>query len=195
MSSIAIFVFPGVEELDFVGPWEVLRAWQKYWPDDGADVSLVAQEAGTVGCAKGMAVLPERTWRDVGPIDVLVYPGGEGTRPQLGDERIRAWLRNLHGGGTMVTSVCTGALVLADAGLLDHRPATTHWASLDHLARLGTGIDVRAEARFVDSGEIVTASGVSAGIDMALHLVRRLHSEERAREVRRYIQYDPQPPV
>lgn len=85
--------------------------------------------------------------------------------------------------------------MLADAGLLDHRPATTHFASLDHLARLGSGIDVRPADRFVDSGEIVTASGVSAGIDMALHLVRRLHSEERAREVRRYIQYDPQAPV
>jgi transcriptional regulator GlxA family with amidase domain len=91
--------------------------------------------------------------------------------------------------------VCTGSLVYADAGLLDGRPATTHWASLDHLAALGTGIMVRPDDRFVDSGEVVTASGVSAGIDMALHLVRRLHSEERARQVRRYIQYDPAPPV
>jgi transcriptional regulator GlxA family with amidase domain len=193
--SIAIFIFPGVEELDFVGPWEVLRSWQTRWPDDGVEVFLLAAQSGPVECAKGMRVLPDCTWSDRPSIDVLVYPGGRGTRPQLGDERFRTWLRDLRADGALITSVCTGALVLADAGLLDHRPATTHWASLEHLARLGTGIEVHPEDRFVDSGEVVTASGVSAGIDMALHLVRRLHSEDRAREVRRYIQYDPQPPV
>ena len=94
-----------------------------------------------------------------------------------------------------MTSVCTGALVYADAGLLDNRPATTYWAALDLLASLGTGIDVQPQARFVDDGEVITAAGVSAGIDMALHLVSRLHSVERAREVRKGIQYDPEPPV
>jgi transcriptional regulator GlxA family with amidase domain len=94
-----------------------------------------------------------------------------------------------------MTSVCTGSLVYADAGLLDGRPATTHWAQLELLGSLGRDIDVRAEDRFVDDGEVITAAGVSAGIDMALHLVARLHSPERATEVRRYIQYDPEPPV
>jgi transcriptional regulator GlxA family with amidase domain len=141
-----------------------------------------------------MRVEPDETWATAPPIDVLVYPGGMGTRDQLGDERIRSWVRDVAQRGALMTSVCTGSLVYADAGLLDGRPATTHWASLDQLAALGTGIQVRPEDRFVDSGEIITASGVSAGIDMALHLVRRLHSEERARQVRRYIQYDPQPP-
>jgi transcriptional regulator GlxA family with amidase domain len=94
-----------------------------------------------------------------------------------------------------MTSVCTGSLVFADAGLLDGLPATTHWDSLDHLASLGKDLEVRAAERFVDAGDVITASGVSAGIDMALHLVARLHSIERARQVRRAIQYDPQPPV
>jgi transcriptional regulator GlxA family with amidase domain len=195
MSSIAIAVFPGVEELDFVGPWEVLRSWQKNWPEDGAEVFLLSRAEGPVECAKGMRIIPDYTWSDTPRLDVLIYPGGDGTRRQLGDEELGSWLRELHDGGTLIASVCTGALVLADAGLLDHRPATTHWASLEHLASLGDGIGVRAEDRFVDTGEIITSSGVSAGIDMALHLVRRLHSEGRAREVRRYIQYDPQPPV
>ena len=92
-----------------------------------------------------------------------------------------------------MTSVCTGALVYGKAGLLDGRRATTHWGALDRLAELG--VDVDREARFVDDGDVVTAAGVSAGIDMALHLVARLESVERAQEVRRYIQYDPQPPV
>ena len=94
-----------------------------------------------------------------------------------------------------MTSVCTGSLVYADAGLLDGRPATTHWANVDLLASLGQNIDVRPDDRFVDDGDVVTAAGVSAGIDMALHLVARLASVERAKEVRRGIQYDPEPPV
>jgi transcriptional regulator GlxA family with amidase domain len=195
VTRIAIVLFPDVEELDWVGPWEVLRSWQQWFPDDGAQVVTVADREGVVSCAKGMRCLPDRTWADVGPIDVVVWPGGRGTRPQLGDAAVRGRLQDLSAGGVLVTSVCTGSLVLADAGLLDGRPATTHWASLDHLARLGTDIEVRPAERFVDDGDVVTAAGVSAGIDMALHLVRRLAGEERAREVRRIIQYDPAPPV
>jgi transcriptional regulator GlxA family with amidase domain len=192
---IAIALFEGAEELDFAGPWEVLAAWARQWPDDGVEVFTVADTLEPVTCAKGLRVLPDATWETAGALDVLVYPGGMGTRPQLGDERVRTRLRGLAAAGTLMTSVCTGSLVYADAGLLDGRPATTYWGQLDYLATLGRDIDVRRDARFVDSGEVVTAAGVSAGIDMALHLVARLHSEERAREVRRYIQYDPEPPV
>jgi transcriptional regulator GlxA family with amidase domain len=192
---IAIALFDGTEELDWAGPWEVLAAWSRQWPEDGVEVVTVAETTEPVKCAKGLRVLADRTWDDLGAVDVLVYPGGQGTRPQLGDERIRARLREVAAAGTLITSVCTGSLVLADAGLLDGRPATTHWASLELLGRLGADIDVRPDDRFVDTGEVVTAAGVSAGIDMALHLVARLHSPERAREVRRYIQYDPEPPV
>ena len=95
----------------------------------------------------------------------------------------------------MVASVCTGSLVLAAAGLLDGKPATTHWQSLELLPTLGREIEVRPDDRFVDNGNVITAAGVSAGIDMSLHLVARLHSPDRACEVRRYIQYDPEPPV
>ena len=104
-------------------------------------------------------------------------------------------MRSHAAAGTLMTSVCTGSLVFADAGLLDGRPATTHWGALDLLATLGHEIDVRPDERFVDDGQIITAAGVSAGIDVALHLVARLHSPERAAEVRRQIQYDPQPPA
>ena len=195
MTAIGIFIFPGVEELDFVGPWEVLRAWERMAPDDGAKVFTVAAGSDTIECAKGLRVIPDETWATAPPIDVLVYPGGMGTRAQLGNEAIRSWVRELSQKGALMTSVCTGSLVYADSGLLDGRPATTHWASLDHLAQLGNDIEVRPDDRYVDSGDVITASGVSAGIDMALHLIRRLHSEERARQIRRYIQYDPQPPV
>jgi transcriptional regulator GlxA family with amidase domain len=195
VTVIGIALFDGAEELDWAGPWEVLAAWATQWPDDGVRVLTLAREAGTITCAKGLRVVPEETWESAPRLDVLVYPGGIGTRAQLGDEIVRAWLRGIAASGALVTSVCTGSLVLADAGLLEGRPATTWWGRLDELRTLGRDIEVRPDDRFVDSGEVVTAAGVSAGIDMALHLVARLHSPERAREVRRYIQYDPEPPV
>jgi transcriptional regulator GlxA family with amidase domain len=191
---IAIAVFEGAEELDFVGPWEVLTAWRFLEPDD-VEVVLVGEDTMPVTCAKGLQVIPQTSWDEVGDVDVLVYPGGRGTRRQLGDETIRTRLRALGRRGTLMTSVCTGALVYAHAGLLDGRPATTYWSAFDELLPLGRDIDPRPDDRFVDDGEVITAAGVSAGIDMALHLVSRLASPERAREVRRYIQYDPQPPV
>jgi len=195
MTVIGIAIFDGVEELDFVGPWEVLGMWAGQWPEDGAKVFTMAQHDGVVECAKGMRVIPDHTWESAPPVDVLIYPGGRGTRPQVSDKEILTWLNAQAERGTLMTSVCTGSLVYAAAGLLDGRPATTHWSALESLGKLGNDIEVRPDDRFVDSGDVITASGVSAGIDMALHLVARLHSTERAREVKRAIQYDPAPPV
>ena len=193
--NIGVALFEGAEELDWAGPWEVLAAWALQWPDDGVHVFTLAREDRPVTCAKGLRVLPDETWETAPPLDVLVYPGGRGTRRELQDEAVLDWIRDLAAGDTVVASVCTGSLVLAAAGLLDRKPATTHWGSLELLPTLGREIEVRPDDRFVDNGNILTAAGVSAGIDMALHLVARLHSTERAREVRRYIQYDPEPPV
>ncbi|MGH2700650.1 MAG: DJ-1/PfpI family protein [Actinomycetota bacterium] len=194
-TRIGVFIFDGAEELDWVGPWEVLSAWAQQHPDDDVEVFTVARETEAITCAKGLRAVPDFSWETAPPIDVLVYPGGSGTRPQLSDDVILGWVRKTAETAELMTSVCTGALVYAAAGLLDSRPATTHWGSLDRLAELGSGIEVRPDDRFVDDGTIITAAGVSAGIDMALHLVARLHSTERARQVRRYIQYDPAPPV
>jgi transcriptional regulator GlxA family with amidase domain len=193
--NVGIALFDGAEELDWAGPWEVLAAWAEQWPDDGVHAFTLAREDRPVTCAKGLRVLPDETWETAPPLDVLVYPGGRGTRRELQDEAVLDWIRGLASGETVVASVCTGSLVLAAAGLLDGKPATTHWGSLEVLPTLGHDVEVRPDDRFVDNGNILTAAGVSAGIDMALHLVARLHSTERAREVRRYIQYDPEPPV
>ena len=190
---IAIAVFEGAEELDFAGPWEVLAAWRDLCAAD-LEVVLVGESTEPVTCAKGMRVLPDTTWGEVGDVDVLLYPGGRGTRALLGDDAVRARLRALREGGTLLTSVCTGSLVYADAGLLDGRPAATYWAAFDELLQLGSEIEPRRDDRFVDDGDVITAAGVSAGIDMALHVVGRLGSPDEARQVRRYIQYDPDPP-
>lgn len=193
--TIAIALFPGVEELDWVGPWEVLSGWARGWPDDGAAVFTVADTAEPITCSQGARVLADHTWDQVPAFDLLLWPGGPGVWPLLEDLSVRGRIQEASAAGAVLASVCTGSLVLAAAGVLNGRPATSYWASLDHLVSLGKDIEARPEDRFVDDGEVVTAAGVSAGIDMALHLVRRFHSEERAVEVRRFIQYDPEPPV
>jgi transcriptional regulator GlxA family with amidase domain len=195
MGTIGILVFDGLEELDAVGPWEVLAAWTRQWPDDGWSVTTIAPDGGLIRCAKGLVLQAEHAWADAPPLDVLIQPGGMGTRPQLVDETYLAWVRARRADTPLLASVCTGSLVYAAAGLLKGRPATTHWASLDRLRELDPSIEVRPDDRYVDDGDMVTAAGVSAGIDMALHLVDRLAGTDRAREVRRYIQYDPAPPV
>ncbi|MFI6319538.1 DJ-1/PfpI family protein [Nonomuraea sp. NPDC050556] len=191
---IGILLFEDVEELDAVGPWEVLAMWAKQYPQE-ASVVAFARESGVVRGAKGMGLVADRGWADVGRLDVLLHPGGMGTRPLVKDEEHLAWVREQRAQVPLMTSVCTGSLVYAAAGLLEGRPATTHWGSLEALKELDPTIEVRGQDRFVDDGDVVTSSGVSAGIDMALHLVARLSSVERAREVRHYIQYDPEPPV
>lgn len=195
MQTIGILLFEDVEELDAIGPWEVLSYWCRTFPDDGWRVCTFSPDGGVVRCAKGLDVVAAHSFSDVPALDVLIYPGGRGTRQHLVDEERLAWVREQRKAVPLMASVCTGSLVYAAAGLLSGRPATTYWRSLSRLTELDPTIEVRPDDRFVDSGDVVTAAGISAGIDMALHLVARLAGVERAREVRRGIQYDPEPPV
>lgn len=195
MMRIALLCFDQMEELDLVGPWEVLRMWQLQHPQDEVDVFTASLDGETVTCSKGMQIGTDVSVADMGEVDVLLLPGGFGTRALMTREPVLELLRRRAESGTLMTSVCTGSLVFAAAGLLENRPATTYWSMLDALTATDQTIEVRGDDRFVDSGEVVTASGVSAGIDMALHLVKRLQSPERARQVKKQIQYDPDPPV
>ncbi|MBT0771715.1 DJ-1/PfpI family protein [Kineosporia sp. J2-2] len=192
---IGIVLFDGVEELDAVGPWEVLAQWTRNHPEDGYRVITLAPTADPVTCAKRMRIVPDQTFADAGPLDVVLHPGGHGTRRLMRDrahlERVRGWAARAD----LMTSVCTGSLVYAAAGLLRGRPATTHRNSLDLLAETDPTILVDEKSRFVDDVTVITGAGVSAGIDMALHLVSRLSFPDRAVGVRHSIQYDPEPPV
>jgi transcriptional regulator GlxA family with amidase domain len=195
-TRIGIVLFDGAEELDWAGPWEVLSYWSRRNPEDGIEVFTVAQDnSRPIECAKGLKVLADHSWDSAPEIDVLVYPGGKGTRAQVGDEKVRAWVRSIHERARLTTSVCTGAFILADAGLLRGRAAITHWDDYDELLEIDGSIELQPDARYVDTGDIITAAGVSAGIDMALYLIVRLHSEDRARQIKRAIHYDPMPPV
>ena len=192
--TIGILLFDDVEELDAVGPWEVLAAWTGFFPDDGWQVTTLSRDGGYVRAAKGLGMFAAESASTCPPLDIMIHPGGRGTVPQLEDQDHLGWLGDIAERAELMTSVCTGSLVYAAAGLLRDRPATTHWASLARLGQLDPTIDVRPDARWVDDGDVVTSAGVSAGIDMALHLVGRLASPARSAAVRRSIEYDPAPP-
>jgi transcriptional regulator GlxA family with amidase domain len=192
---IGLLLFDGVEELDVVGPWEVLSSWTLHHPEDGWSISCLSRDGRPVVAAKGLTLSAHHSISETPPLDVLIHPGGPGTRPLLRNPDHLTWVRERAAAVPLMTSVCTGALVYAAAGILGGRPATTHWQSLDLLHELDPSIDVNPDARYVDDGNVITSAGVSAGIDMALHLVARIISVDRAREVRRAIQYNPQPPI
>jgi len=192
---VGLLLFDDVEELDAVGPWEVVSYWTLHHPEDRWTISCLSRDGGPVLAAKGLSLAAHHSMSSAPPLDVLIHPGGQGTRALMRDPEHLAWVRHQAATVPLMVSVCTGALVYAAAGLLAGRPATTHWESVDLLEELDPTIQVRREARFVDDGDVITSAGVSAGIDMALHLVARIAGVGRARQVRRAIQYDPQPPV
>jgi transcriptional regulator GlxA family with amidase domain len=184
--QIAILIFDGLTALDAIGPYEVLSRL----PD--AELRFVAKQAGPVRTDTGaLGVQADLAIADLDDPEVVVVPGGPGSRPLMGDPEVQEWLRTAHGGSTWTTSVCTGALVLGAAGILDGKRATTHWAFVDRLAEFGA--EPRA-ARVVEDGKVITAAGVSAGIDMALTLASRLAGDQVAQAIQLGIEYDPDPP-
>jgi transcriptional regulator GlxA family with amidase domain len=184
--DVAIPIFDRFTALDAVGPYEVLSRMP------GARVRFVSHEAGPVRAETRMlALVAEARFEDVPSPEVLVVPGGIGTRALVRDERLLDWIRAVHETSTWTTSVCTGSLLLAAAGLLDGRDAATHWNARAELAALGA---CPAARRVVEEGKIVTAAGVSAGIDMALTLAARIAGDDVARAIQLEIEYDPRPP-
>jgi transcriptional regulator GlxA family with amidase domain len=205
--TIGLAVFPGAEELDFIGPWEVFTAGAALQATGGLEnlrgdgisaggeadrVLLVAATLDPVRCAKGLRVLPDATFDDHPALDVVLVPGGEGTRTEVENPTFLRWLARVSDTAVWTTSVCTGALLLHAAGVARERRLATHWAFEDQLEKLGA--TVARGARFVRDGQVVSSQGVSAGIDMALWLIGQLHSVDHARDTQRYIQYEPAPP-
>jgi transcriptional regulator GlxA family with amidase domain len=192
MTSYGLLIFEGAEELDFTGPWEVFTA-SAMLRDQGDRAVLIAEHPGPVRCSKGMRVLADHTFGDHPPLDVLLVPGGMGTRREVSNPAVIDWIQATSATVTWTTSVCTGALLLHEAGPARGRRVATHHSFEDALQERGD-ITVVRDARYVVDGRVVTSQGVSAGIDMALWLVGRIHGREHARAVRRYIQYEPAPP-
>ena len=184
--QIAFLLFDRITTLDAIGPYEVLQRLP------GADVKFVAEQPGEQRDEKGYtALVADYSLDEVTAPDVLVVPGGFGTRPLLENERVIDWVRSAHGETTWTTSVCTGSLVLGAAGVLDGIDATSHWLALPMLEKFGAK---PASERVVERGKVITAAGVSSGIDMALTLVNHIAGPEVAQAIQLGIEYDPQPP-
>ena len=196
--NVGILIFPDVEILDFCGPFEVFAsATLPVQIDSGGpetrlfEVFTVAERSELVACRGGLLVQPNYTLEDHPPLDLVVVPGGYGTQREQENPVILDWIARQRRTGALTTSVCTGAFLLGAAGLLDGLRATTHWTTIDDGLRTSLPTtDVLADARVVDEGEIITSAGVSAGIDMALHVVRRLHGDEVARRTAQDMEYD-----
>ena len=188
--NFAIVLFPDVEELDFAGPYEVLGMAAKYLYRDWR-VFTVAQERVVKGSC-GLSVNVDYLFDEAPAADVILVPGGDGTRPGAKNAALMGYIERTGASAQYVTSVCTGALLLHAAGFLQGKRATTYWAQRDTLSRMG-GVEV-VEERWVHDGNVITAAGVSAGIDMALYLVGVLKGPEEARRLQKMIEYDPSPP-
>jgi transcriptional regulator GlxA family with amidase domain len=185
--QIAYLLYDRFTALDITGPHEVLNSVP------GNESIFVAEQAGPLrNESDTLSLVADASLEEVPSPDIVVVPGGFGTRALLDREPLLDWLREVHETTTCTTSVCTGSLLLAAAGLLDGAPATTHWLARDELAELGAK---PVSKRIVEHGKIVTAAGVASGIDMALHLVKTINGEQVAQAVQLGIEYDPAPPV
>ncbi|MBI3160394.1 MAG: DJ-1/PfpI family protein [Chloroflexi bacterium] len=186
---VAILLFDDVEVLDFAGPFEVFAVTAELNNNEPFRVYTVAAEKRPIRARNGLVVIPDYAIAGSPEPDVLVVPGGFGTRRVMKDADIVQWIKNHAAEKELTLSVCTGALVLAAAGLLDGLEATTHHENLDMLQAMLPGGQVTAEKRFVDLGRVITSGGISAGIDMSLHVVRRLLGNEAARRTAVYMEY------
>jgi transcriptional regulator GlxA family with amidase domain len=187
--NVAILIFDEVEVLDFTGPLEVFGAADALQGGETFHVYTFAETPGTVRARHGLKVVPTYTLENCAAPDVLIVPGGMGTRPLLGKPALLEWLRVKTKRAEVVMSVCTGALVLAKAGLLDGLRVTTHHGALGLLAELAPQATVDPSARFHDNGKIVTSAGISAGIDCSLHVVERLLGEPVATATAEHLEY------
>jgi transcriptional regulator GlxA family with amidase domain len=196
-AQVGILVFPDVEVLDFCGPFEAFSATSPV--DDDSDeahlygVHVIAESTAVISCRNGLLVQPHFALDDHPSLDLIVVPGGRGTRQAQSSPAIRDWIVRQAASVQFTTSVCTGAFLLAAAGLLDGKAATTHWGSISRLRDDYPTIAVREDVRFVDQGAIVTSAGVSAGLDMSLHVIERMHGRDVAAKTARYMEYDWRP--
>lgn len=194
--NVGILIFDEVEVLDFCGPFEVFATTTFHDADRrdlGAkpfNVFTIAEKADLVKCRGGLLVQPHYTIENHPPLDILLVPGGWGTRREAQNAPLLDWIALQDRSTELTTSVCTGAFLLAECGLLNNLSATTHWASLDRLQVGYPSTNVQRDLRYVDNGRIITSAGVSAGIDMSLHIVARLLGEATARETAKQMEYE-----
>lgn len=190
MRTVAILIFDEVEVLDFCGPFEVFAVTGARSQDKPFDVFTVAEIASPITARNGLSVNPKFSFADCPQADILVIPGGYGTRALVHNQTVLDWIKQQATKAEMIMSVCTGSLLLAKAGLLENLSATTHFNAIDELRKLAPNTQVCPGQRIVDNGRVLTSAGISAGIDLSFHIVARLLGQEVAQETARWMEYD-----
>jgi transcriptional regulator GlxA family with amidase domain len=191
--TLALLLFDDVEVLDFGGPFEVFSVANRFTDPPAFHVLTVAEKAGPVLTRGGLSVNPHSRLPDCPRPDLLLVPGGQGTRHEMHNPALIDWIRRVASEAELVLSVCTGALLLAKAGLLDGLEATTHHGAIDLLRQTAPKTMVHTDRRFVDNGRVVRSAGIAAGIDISLHVVARLLGKEVAEKTARQMEYPWQP--
>lgn len=186
-TTVGIVLFDDVEELDAIGPWEVLKSAAQGTPN-ALTVVTIAEKSGLVRCAKGLRVQPDHNFSEAPKLDVILVPGGRGTRSEVDNPAMIGWIADVAPDCRWVTSVCTGVFLLLKAGPARDRRVTTHWGSVEKLRESDGVGEVLEDIRFVRDGNLVSSAGVSAGIDMALWLVGTLFDPQFARRVQKQIE-------
>ncbi|MBO0726864.1 MAG: DJ-1/PfpI family protein [Blastocatellia bacterium] len=189
MRKVAILIFDEAEVLDFCGPFEVFSVTGRGWEQKPFEVFTVAEKSGAVTATNGLSVNPRYTIEDCPRADILIVPGGMGTRREMRNQTLIDWIKETADKAEMTLSVCTGSLLLAKAGLLDGASATTHWAAIDLLREVAPGATILPDKQFVDNGRVMTSAGISAGIDLSLHAVAKLLGEDAAATTARWMEY------
>jgi transcriptional regulator GlxA family with amidase domain len=187
--NTAILIFDDVEVLDFAGPFEVFSVTNELGGYSLLNVYTVAREKAPVTARNGLSVNPDYPINEAPQPDILIVPGGSGTRPILQQQDILTWIEQSARNADKVLSVCTGALLLAKVGLLDGLKSTTHHSAFELLGELAPGTEIVRDVRFVDNGKVITAAGISAGIDMSLYVIEMLYGMETAQQAAAYMEY------
>ncbi|MGD9124248.1 MAG: DJ-1/PfpI family protein [Desulfarculaceae bacterium] len=188
--QVVIFLFDDIEDLDFVGPLEVFACYGRPHKEGFFEIATVSRNKGPIRTRNGLNIQPGYSFGNCPQADILVVPGGQGSRREIENPESVAWVKRQAERAELVLSVCTGALLLAKAGLLEGLGATTHFNAMDMLAGLAPTADVRPGERFIDNGRIIVSAGVSAGIDAAFHILARLFGPEQAGQAAMYIEYE-----
>lgn len=189
MNNVGIFLFNDVELLDFAGPYEVFSVTAELNDYGLFKVFSVSPDGGAVKTVNGLRVVPDYGFADHPPIDILVVPGGIGTRAAVKDGAVLAWVKRVAAGAKITMSVCSGARLLGANGLLDGLAAVTHHSVVDSLREIAPAAVIEMDKRFTDNGRVMTSGGISAGIDLALHIVRKLHGDATVAKTIKYMEY------
>ena len=198
MRTVGIYLFNKVELLDFAGPYEVFSTTSELNDHKTFKVFTLSEDGGAIKSVNGLIVIPDYSFDNHPKIDILIVPGGEGTKAEIKKKKVMEWVNETQESAEIMATICSGARIPAVLGLLDGLEATTHHLVIEDVKKLAPGVTIDHTKRFVDNGKIMTSGGISAGIDLSLHIVKKLYGEETANKTMEYMEYGeaaPKPPT